>query len=131
MASRTITQKVRFTATPHDVYEALMDAKKHAAFTGGPATISRRVGGSFSVFDGYAVGKNLELVKDERIVQSWHASDWEEGEWSTVTFAITPVRGGCQLSFTQTGVPPGAVSGIRQGWKDFYWAPMKEMLENA
>ncbi len=131
MASRTITETVRFTATPHELYELLMDAKKHAAFTGGAAKISRRVGGAFSVFDGYAVGKNIELVKDERIVQSWRASDWKEGVWSTVTFVLAPIRGGCQLTFTQTGVPPEAVAGIRQGWKDFYWIPMKEMLENA
>jgi len=75
MVTRTIKQSVTIKASPHVVYEALMDSKKHAAFTGGKATISRKVGGKFSVFDEYAEGENLELVPDKKIVQSWRASD--------------------------------------------------------
>jgi hypothetical protein len=33
--SKPIHQTIIFKATPHEVYEALMDSKKHAAFTGG------------------------------------------------------------------------------------------------
>ena len=69
METKTLRQTVTFRASPHAVFEALMDAKKHAAFTGGAARISRKVGGAFSVFDNYATGKNVELVKDKRIVQ--------------------------------------------------------------
>ena len=49
MATKTIRQTVQFGARPEDVYDALMDPKKHAKFTGAKATISRKVGGSFSV----------------------------------------------------------------------------------
>jgi len=42
--SKTIRQSVTIKASPHAVYEALMDSRKHAAFSGMPARISRKVG---------------------------------------------------------------------------------------
>jgi activator of HSP90 ATPase len=129
MAAKGIRQSVTFKAGPHDVYEALMDAKKHAQFTGGKAVISRKVGGKFSTFDGYAEGTSLELVPDKKIVQKWRADDWPEGHYSTATFLLEAVSGGTKLTFTQTDVPDDQYDAISQGWKDYYWAPMKEMLE--
>ena len=129
MATKTIRQSVTFRASPHDVYEALMDSRKHAQFTGGKASISRKVGGKFSAFDGYAEGTNLELVPDEKIVQSWRASDWPEGHYSRASFSLKEVEGGTRLTFTQTGVPEEQSEDVSQGWRDYYWEPMKEMLE--
>ncbi len=67
--SKNINQTVTFKTTPHEVYEALMDSKKHAAFSGGAANISRAVGGEMMAYDGYIAGKNIELVPDKKIVQ--------------------------------------------------------------
>ena len=128
---KSIKQKISFKASAHDVYEALMDSKKHSTITGVPAKISRKVGGKFSVYDGYAVGENLELIADKKIVQSWRASDWEEGQYSQVVFEITAVKTGCTLTFTQTNVPNEHHSAIKQGWIDFYWGPMGKMFENV
>jgi activator of HSP90 ATPase len=129
METKTIKQTVTFKAGPHDVYEALMDSKKHAKFTGDKASISRKVGGKFSAFDGYSEGTNLELVPDSKIVQTWRASDWPEGLYSKVTFVFKEIAGGTRLAFTQTGIPAELHEEIEQGWRDYYWAPMKEMLE--
>lgn len=126
---RSIKQKISFKASPHDVYEALMDSKTHAKFTGAYATISRKVGGTFSVYDGYASGKNLELIPDKKIVQSWRASDWESGEDSQIIYEITPLKTGCTIVFTQTNVPKEHYSSVKQGWIDFYWVPMRKMFE--
>ncbi|MBI3232331.1 MAG: SRPBCC domain-containing protein, partial [Candidatus Doudnabacteria bacterium] len=62
-----------------------MDSKKHSAITGGAASISRKIGGKVSAYDGYISGKNVELVADKKIVQTWRASDWEDGHFSLVT----------------------------------------------
>jgi activator of HSP90 ATPase len=129
MKTKTIRQSVTIKATPHNVYEALMDSKKHSQFTGDKAKISREVGGKFSAFDGYADGTNLELVPDEKIVQTWRASDWPEGHFSKVTFSLKAVEDGTSLIFTQSGVPEDKYEDISQGWRDYYWTPMKEMLE--
>ncbi len=129
MKTRTIRQSVTIKATPHDVYEALMDSKKHSTLTGDKAVISREVGGKFSAFDEYAEGVNLELVPDKKILQTWRASDWPEGISSKVTFALKAAAGGTQLTFLQTGVPEEFAGDVSQGWRDYYWAPLKEMLE--
>jgi uncharacterized protein YndB with AHSA1/START domain len=48
MKFSTIRQTATIGATPAEVYDALMDSKKHAAFTGSPARLSAVVGGKFS-----------------------------------------------------------------------------------
>ena len=75
---KTIKQKIIFKATPEDVYEALMDSKKHSKFTGSKAVISRRVGGKFTCYDGSLSGETIELVANKRIVQRWRSDDWPE-----------------------------------------------------
>ncbi len=129
MKTKTLHQSVLLNATPHEVYEALMDSRKHAKFTDGKASISRKVGGKFSTFDGYAEGKNLELVPDEKIVQTWRAADWPDGHYSTITFKLTKIESGTKLDFTQIGVPEDQYEDISQGWRDFYWKSMKAFFK--
>jgi activator of HSP90 ATPase len=127
--SKPIQKTVTFMASPHEVYEALMDSAKHAAFTRSAAEISRQVGGEYTAYDGYIAGKNLELVPDRKIVQTWRAVDWEEGHFSTITFELTPVPEGTRLDFTHENVPDGTEEEFTQGWIDNYWDPMKAYLE--
>ena len=127
--SKDINQTVVFKTTPHEVYEALMDSKKHAAFTGGKASLSRAVGGRISAYDNYITGKNIELVSDKKIVQDWRAVDWPEGYYSRVTFEFTAVPDGTRLDFTHVDVPEGTEDEFTQGWIDNYWEPMKRYLE--
>jgi activator of HSP90 ATPase len=129
--SKLIQQTVTFKASPHEVYEALMDSKKHAAFSGSQASISREVGGEYSAYDGYITGRNLELVPDKKIVQTWRAVDWPEGHFSTVTFVLLPIPEGTRLNFAHADVPEGSEAEFEQGWVDNYWEPMKKMLEKT
>ena len=127
--SQVIQQTVTFNVPPHEVYEALMDSKKHAAFTGGKASLSRAVGGRISAYDNYITGKNIELVPDQKIVQDWRAVDWPEGYYSRITFEFTAVPDGTRLDFTHADVPEGTEEEFTQGWIDNYWEPMKHFLE--
>ena len=129
LKTKDIKQGLMIKASPHDIYEALMDSKKHAAFTGAGAKISREVGGVFTAHDGYIEGTNLELVKDKKIVQRWRGSDWPAGHFSTVTYLLKPTEGGTKLMFSQKGVPTDQVKNISDGWKEYYWTPLKAMLE--
>ena len=130
MRTKTIRQSVTLRATPHQVYETLMDARRHGRLTGSGARISRKVGGTFSVFGGWADGTNLALVRDRKIVQTWRAAmpGWPRDHYSRVTFTLGKARGGTRLSFTHSGVPEAASAGIKQGWWDNYWRPMKALL---
>ena len=132
VTTKTIEQTVTFNASPHDVYEALMDSEKHSLFTGAKASISREVGGSFTAYDGMLSGTILELVPDAKIVQTWRGSDdgWVPGHYSTATFSLEAIDGGTRLTFVQTGVPEQSLEQISEGWQTYYWPKMKQMLES-
>jgi activator of HSP90 ATPase len=124
--STPIHQTVFFQVPPHEVYEALMDSKKHAAFSGSKARISRDVGGEVMAYDDYIAGKNIELVPDQKIVQDWRAVDWPEGVFSRISFELTAIPEGTRLDFTHTGLPEGTEDEFTRGWIDNYWEPMKK-----
>jgi activator of HSP90 ATPase len=123
---KNLKQTATFKATPHEVFEALMDEKKHAEFLGADAKISRKVGGKFRMYGGDVDGKNVELVPDKKIVQTWRYSDWPEGHYSTITYSLEPTANGTRLTFTQTDIPDDKYEDIKQGWIDYYWTPMKD-----
>jgi uncharacterized protein YndB with AHSA1/START domain len=126
---KTIKQTIIFKASPHDVFEALMDSKKHSEFTGDKAVISRKVGGKYRAYGDYITGKNLEIIKDKRIVQTWHASDWPDGVDSKVIFELEADGKNTKLKFTHENVPDEQYAEVLKGWIEFYWGPMKIMLE--
>jgi activator of HSP90 ATPase len=130
MKTKTIKQMVTFPASAHEIYEMLMDSKKHSAFTGDSAEIDRKVGGHFSVWGGYIEGINLELVPDRKIVQSWKGSDWPEGHFSQVTFELSESSGTTTLNFIQEGVPDDFYDDISRGWQEYYWEPMQAVLKD-
>jgi uncharacterized protein YndB with AHSA1/START domain len=124
-----IEQCVLFLASPHALYEALMDSAQHTAFSGNAAEISREVGGSFMAYAGYISGENVELLPDQKIVQRWRAMDWPEDHFSLVTFVFTGQDFGTRLDFTHTDLPDGTEEEFRQGWIDNYWEPLKTFFE--
>ncbi len=128
---KTIRQTVTFRgATPHDVYEVILDPRKHSKLTRTRVKMSRRVGGKFTVGRDLA-GKNLALVKDKKIVQAWRANNWATEHYSRATFAIARAKGGARLTFTQTGVPDGFRREISDGWKRYYWRPMRSLFKKS
>ena len=130
MSTKTIRQSVLFSASPHAVFELLMDQKKHATFTGCKARVERKVGGRFSFYDGDLQGFNLELVKDKRIIQAWRCvmPHWRKDHYSIVDFALKKSGKKTKLTFTHYNVPSGSAKDIAEGWKQFYWEPMKALL---
>lgn len=128
---KNIKQSTTFNVSPHEVYEALMDSKKHAKFTDAKAKISRKVGGAIEAYDGWISGTNVKLVKDKLIIQKWRGDDWPEGHYSIVKFKISKAKSGAKLEFTQTEVPDQKFVDINQGWRDQYWAKMKTMFKTT
>jgi activator of HSP90 ATPase len=129
MKTKNIQQSVIIKATPREVYKALMDSCKHSRFTGARARMSRKMGGKFTAFGNYIQGINLDLVPNKRIAQACRGSDWPKGHYLIASFSLNRIKGGTRLVFTQMGVPDREYKGISQGWRDYYWKPMKAMLE--
>lgn len=82
METRTVTQEVFLNATPQEVFEAFLDEKQHAAFTGLPATIERKPGGKFTACGEHLSGTTVEIAPVHKIVQNWRAYKWPVGHYS-------------------------------------------------
>lgn len=133
--TEAIHQEVVFKASCKRVYEALTDATQFTKLTGfspmknaAPAEISRNVGGAFSCFGGHIVGRHVELVPDERIVQAWRVVDWEEGVYSIAKFVLKEQGAATQVLFDHTGFPNGRGEHLAEGWKLHYWEPLQKFL---
>src|SRR5438270_4994173 len=124
--SITIHQEIDFTASPQQLYEALLDTKQFAEFSGRPAEINREVGGASSLFKGHIIARNLELVRNQRIVQSWRVVTWPEGEWSIARFDLKPTGTGTHVVFNHIGFPDGLRDHLAQGWEDNYWSLLRK-----
>jgi activator of HSP90 ATPase len=127
--TKEIRHTLRFNATPQIIYQALMNSKKHAAFTGAPATIEPKVGGRFAAWGPHLRGINVELIKNKRIVQAWRARNWPIGHYSIAAFELKPAKQGTLLVFTQFGIPAKNAKSINEGWKTHYWQPLKAALD--
>lgn len=126
--TKNIKQVVAFKSSPHELYELLMDSKKHARFTGEKARMTKKVGGKFSAYSGWISGKNLKLIPDRLIVQEWRGASWPKGHVSKVMYLFTKTKTGTKLTFGHTKVPASAYKGINSGWKSSYWDKMKVAL---
>lgn len=121
---------VTLPVKPEVIYEAWLNTKKHSVFTGSPAKIDSRVGGKFSAWDGYITGANLELIPNRRIVQSWRTTEFPSGSPdSKIDVTLTETKNGTKLTLKHSNIPAGQEKEYKQGWKDFYFVPMKKYFE--
>jgi activator of HSP90 ATPase len=142
--SEAIHQEVVLNGNRRRVYEALTDAQQFdkvtrlgaamkAAMAPGaaPTTISRDVGGAFSLFGGYVTGRHVELLADERIVQVWRAGSWKPGDYSIARFVLADEGTGTKLVFDHRGFPEGAGAHLAEGWHINYWQPLEKYLRSG
>jgi uncharacterized protein YndB with AHSA1/START domain len=129
----SIHQEVVFKASRKRVYEVLTQPKQFTQVTdfimkGASAEISPDVGGSFSIFGGVILGRHIELVPYERIVQAWREKDWDPGVYSIVRFQLNEQGTETKLVFDHMGFPDGAASHLAPGWWSHYWEPLQKYL---
>ncbi|MGA8875566.1 MAG: SRPBCC family protein [Candidatus Korobacteraceae bacterium] len=122
----SIHYELEFKASPQRFYDVILDQKQFSAFTGLPATIDSAAGGAFSMFGGLIVGRNVELVPGQRIVQAWRPTHWDPGVYSIVHFELKPHEQECTLLFDHTGFPAGEFAHLDFGWKGHYWEPLRK-----
>jgi activator of HSP90 ATPase len=136
----SIHQERVFRASRKRIYDALTDARQFAkivelsgAMQSMPAgskaaEISREVGGAFSIFGGHIVGRQLELVPSQRIVQAWRVVDWKPGDYSIARFELIEQGPETKLFFDHKGFPQGTAEHLASGWEEHYWAPLRKFL---
>lgn len=130
MAVKNLRQTLTLKATPNDVYDALVNPVQHARFTGAAAKISAKVGTAFSLWDRSLTGIVVATERGRRLVLAWRSEGWPKGHYSIAQFVFTKVRGGTRLTFEQFGIPASDYADIREGWKQYYWEPLRTYFES-
>ncbi len=116
-------------ATPAQVYKAWLDSNLHTQMTGGEANCSDKMGGSFTAWDGYIEGKNIALVPNETIIQSWRTTEFgDDEEDSQIEVILEKVEDGTELTLIHSNLPKHGKQYL-QGWEDHYFTPMKEYFK--
>ena len=117
-------------ATPENIYAAWLDSQKHAEMTGGTANVNAIVGEDFQAWDGYIEGGNLELIPNEKIVQSWRTVDFTESEEdSHLEITLLQVENGTKITIIHSNLPPHG-GQYQSGWDESYFQPMKNYFED-
>jgi activator of HSP90 ATPase len=105
-----------------------LDSKQFGAFSGDAAEISPEAGGTFSMFGGRIVGRNIELVPNQRIVQAWREASWGPGVYSLVKFELKEQGSKTKVVLDHTGFGEGDFEHLNPGWKMRYWDPLEKFL---
>jgi len=127
--AKTIQQTVKFGASPQRLFNIYMDSKRHGEAINSRASVSRKVGGKFSAFDGALAGRNLAIVPNRMIVQSWRGSNWKKTDPDSIlilTFSKAP--GGARVNLVHANLPDHAYTRIQKGWTTYYWNPWRAYL---
>ena len=120
----TVTAEI--PASAEAIYDAWLDSESHAAMTAADSAIANKeVGAIHQAHGNYISGKNLELVANEKIVQSWRTTEFsadEEDSLIEVTFEQNDGNTTVTLKHSQL---PDNGGHYEQGWKDHYFIPME------
>ncbi len=126
--TKTITQTVKFKgSSAKEVYGIYMNSKKHAAATGAPAEITKKVGEKWKAYKGQLRGTNLLVKANKTVVQTWRMKGWKADSVLTLQFDDTDE--GCQLTMVHALVPEEQAAHVKKGWTKMYWAPFKKYLK--
>ena len=113
-------------ATPAEVYAAFLDSLKHSAMTGSRASVDPRIGGKFTAWDDYISGTTVALGPNHRITQKWRTTDFPAGAPDSVLeIVLEKTASGTKVTLKHTNIPEGQAEQYKDGWKEFYFDPMK------
>ena len=127
--SFTLTAKI--PASPKEVYEAWLDSDAHSAMTGGSPTImSNEEGKPFAAHNAYLWGKNLELVPNKKIVQTWRTTGFKStDEDSQIEVLLEEDQEGTLLTLKHSNVPEQEIH-VEEGWVSHYFEPMTSYFKD-
>lgn len=128
--NKAIEQKILFKgATAAELFDIFLNAKKHSAIHGGAETkISKKEGDTFSLMNGNLSGKNLMIVPNRMIVQSWRGNVWEKSDLDSIlTLIFSDTKDGGQIEMVHSFTP----NQFPELWDKIYWKPMKDYLKNG
>ena len=116
----------KLEASPSDLYNALTNPVMIEIWSGEAAVMSTEPGSEFSLWDGEIVGRNIEFVPDQKIVQHWFFGEELD---SVVTIKLHPDKKGTNVEIHQTNIPDDAYDNITEGWESDYIDSLRELFD--
>ncbi len=124
---KTFKKYVTLHAKPEDVYNALVNPVMLEIWTGEPAVMSEDPGSEFSLWDGSISGRNIEFVKNAKIVQEWDFGDQEEP--SVVTYVLHPSGQQTNLEIRHVNIPDDSFDNMQEGWLEDFIGGLEQLFE--
>jgi activator of HSP90 ATPase len=130
--TEAIQQSVDFKATPAALFEMYVDSRKHSKATGAPAKVSRKPGAAFTAFGGALRGKNLLIVPNKMIVQTWRSSAFKKSDADSIlVLTFSKRQSGTRVDLVHVNVPQQDHQGVTEGWEKYYWEPWRAYLRRG
>ena len=123
---KTFKRTFKINAEPSDVYSALTNPFTIGLWSGYPAEMSEEPGTEFTLWEGDISGRNLEFVKDKKVVQEWYFGDQKEK--SIVTIDIKPEGENSAVTVEHSNIPDDEFEQIAEGWREFYMGAIAGFL---
>jgi uncharacterized protein YndB with AHSA1/START domain len=121
-----LTKEYELNASPEKVFEALVNADVIQIWSADEAKMTDRVGFEFSLWSGQITGTNTEVIKNKKLVQTWHYDTWKEA--SKVTITLKAIGEKTLVSLVHEDVPEKALRSIADGWDSFYFGAIQDMF---
>lgn len=112
-------------APANEVFAALTTPDLITKWSKTEASMGQHKGDSFKLFNGHIYGNNLEVKRNQLLVQEWYADDWPRP--SKVTLTLHEKVGKTELTLVHNGVPTEDVEKITLGWKTRYLGAIQQM----
>ena len=122
-----IIQRYRIIAKSDKVWDALVNPKTIEKWGGGPAVMEDKIGFEFSLWGGDVYGKNIEVERYKKLVQEWYGGEWNRP--SIVTISLNADGHCTEVLLEQKDIPLEEIKEINEGWRDYYFEPLKKLLE--
>ena len=114
---KTFHKTFKINAEPSDIYSALTNPYTIEIWSGYPAVMSEEPGSEFSFWEGDITGRNIEFIKNKKVVQEWYFGDQEEKSIATVM--IRQEGDNSLVSVEHTNIPDDDFNDIAEGWREY------------
>ena len=129
---KNIKKHYHIKATAEDIFTALTNPLTIEIWSGASAVMEPVAGSEFSLWDGDITGVNIEIEPGVKIVQEWYFEE-EEGilptEKSIVTIKLHSKGNSTDVELLHVNIPDEAFDNIAEGWDNYYFKPLKELVE--
>ena len=125
---KQINKIYSINAAINEVWEALTNAELINQWHAGPAEFDLREGGTFSLWGGDIHGTNTKVVPNDLLEQDWYSGQPES--CYKVSFKLSEKDGNTTVELLHKNVPEEEFEDFSDGWQEYYFDPIKQLLEN-